>query len=205
MAKKIRKPAPVKTKNFIITSLSDNALETFGKAWEIRYRENKKAPEMDTVSVLATLTYSEGDIYHCSELSVESFKELTSAEWKEILETMNTTVAAFETVEFVRLAKVSLPASLIECAEALKLTDDPKDSEYLLWEQPVTQWGPIYMLLGMSVGMSFGVSMGNNSMGMCIGMAIGLAIGSGLTSSAKKAREELKTARIEGTEPPKKK
>lgn len=205
MAKKIRKPAPVKTKNFIITSLSDNALETFGKAWEIRYRENKKAPERDTVSVLGMLTYSEGDIYHCSELSVESRAELTSDEWKEILETMNTTVAAFETVEFVRLDKSAAPASVFECAEALKLTDDPKDSEYLLWEQPVTQWGPIYMLLGMSVGMSFGVSMGNNSIGMCIGMAIGLAIGSGLTSSAKKAREELKTARIEGTEPPKKK
>lgn len=204
MAKKIRKPAPVKTKNFIITSLSDNALETFGKAWEIRYRASKKAPGRDTVSVLGTLTYSEGDIYHCSELSVESFAELTADEWKEILETMNPAMAAFETVEFVRLNKAAAPSSVLECAKALKLTDDPKDSEYLLWEQPVTQWGPIYMLLGMSVGMSFGISMGNNSIGMCMGMAIGLAIGSGLTSSAKKAREALKTARIEGTEPPKK-
>lgn len=204
MAKKIRKPAPIKTRNFIITSVSENATETFGKAWEIRYSKNKKMPERDTVSVLGTVTYSDGDLYHCSEAVIEAFAELTADEWKEILETVNPAMAAYETVEFVRFEKNSLPAPLLSAAEALKLVSDITDGDYLLWEQPVTNYGPIYMLFGMSIGMSFGINT-NMSVGMSMGMAIGLAIGSGLTANAKKAREALKAARTNGIEPPIKK
>lgn len=62
-------------------------------------------------------------------------------------------------------------------------------------ESPLTNWAPIYMLLGMSMGMAIGHFQAQMLWGMAIGMSLGVLAGILLNSSEKKNRETLRQQR----------
>ena len=62
-------------------------------------------------------------------------------------------------------------------------------------ESPLTNWAPIYMLLGMSIGMAIGHFQDQMLLGMTIGMSLGVLAGILLNSSEKKNRETLRQQR----------
>ena len=62
-------------------------------------------------------------------------------------------------------------------------------------ESPLSNWAPIYMLLGMSMGMAIGHFQDQMLLGMAIGMSLGVLAGILLNSSEKKNRETLRQQR----------
>ena len=62
-------------------------------------------------------------------------------------------------------------------------------------ESPLTNWQPIYMLLGMSIGMSLGSLRGQMALGMAAGLGLGSLVGILLSQSEKQKREALRAER----------
>ena len=62
-------------------------------------------------------------------------------------------------------------------------------------ENPLTNWSPFYMLLGMSIGMAIGHFQNQMVLGMAIGMSLGVLIGMLQNLSEKKSREALRQQR----------
>ena len=73
-------------------------------------------------------------------------------------------------------------------------TTDGGELRFVL-ESPLTNWSPIYMLLGMSIGMAIGHFQDQMLWGMAIGMSLGVLVGLLLNNSAKKNREALRQQR----------
>lgn len=206
--KKIKPPAPAKTRNFVATNVSGDAENVFDMPWEIRRRLSKKDRKtgkiVDTTKVIGKICFSEPDDYKCSNMTLDFEEALTKDEYFELINGVMSYADTEDRMTFARIEKsnVVCEQELMNALEQIGFGEDPLDSEFLMYEEPVTNWGPIYMCFGLSIGMAIGVANRHQGVGMCIGMAIGLMIGSGLASSAKATREKLKEARLAGTLPP---
>lgn len=119
--------------------------------------------------------------------------DLTVIDYNEIIQVLLDSIYVDDKMIFFTTPKANgeLEQSLI----SLRFEEDKTNASNLCYEKPVTQWGPIYMLFGLSIGMSMGIANGNQSIGMCLGMSIGLLLGTALTSNETKQRETIRTKR----------
>lgn len=209
MAKKIKPPVPVKMRNFTAVNTSEDAGNTFDMPWEVRRRLSRKdaktGKRVDTEKVIGSVCFSDPDQYKCSGMSLQFEEALTKDEYFELLNGIMSYADTEDRMTFARIekSKASDNQQLLEALEQMGFEDDPLDEEYLIYEDPITSWGPIYMCFGLAIGMSIGGSQGHQSVGMCLGMAIGgLMLGNAMSSSAKSTRGKLKEARVTGGNPP---
>lgn len=209
MAKQKKIGNKIKTKNFIISNDAPRG-EMFNTPWEVKRRGTKKAlkenENLDTEKVLMSFTFSEPDKYSCTSVKVEFIENLTKAEYDEILKGLNDTISYDDKVVFIKIDKNIYEGNKdFEVAlDSQNFGVDVTDENALLWEKPVTEWGPIFMLLGLSIGMSISQAINQSPWGMGVGAMAGFAIGTALKSSEQNKRKELHKCRNDGTEPPKK-
>lgn len=177
----------VKSKHFL--ALRQEAGDDSRTVWAIFSRT---APETE----LGTITYTAPDEVQTCQVSLTFPTPPTGGEYAEILTPLNQTTASEKNAVFIQLEKE--PFEQDAALASAGFSPDPTDDRFLLWELPVTQWGPIFMCFGISIGMCFGLSVFDNaSLGMCFGIPIGLAVGTALTASEKKKREALRKKRAQ--------
>lgn len=204
MAKQKKMGNKIKTKNFIISNDAPKG-DMFDVEWQVKRKATKKAlkenENLDTEKILMSVTFCEPDKYSCTTANVNFAESLSKENYDEILKGIINTISYNDKVVFIKINKSDyenntyFEASL----DSQKFGVDVTDENALLWEKPITEWGAIFMLFGISIGMSLG-----KTIGMCTGMAIGLAIGTALKSNEQNKRKELHKCRNDGTEPPKK-
>lgn len=197
--KKIKTPPKVSALGYIAVGTYINNDRMEGSIWEIRNKANKKHPELDTESVLCTLTFGKADNTKTASLSIDAPADaaIPDAErFTEFLKTLNTTACEDRCV-FLTISSDAVPENLRSMFEKAGFQTDPVNASGLLWELPLSMYIPIGMCLGTSIGICFGTAMGEGKLGigMCIGIALGVAWGSLIDYMSRREREKLKSSR----------